>query len=466
MSALLIRNAEIAPGSPTRDVRLCDGAIEAIGENLAGEEIIDARGGALIAGLTDHHIHLFAEAARGASVDVETARGEAAFRAKLEAALRNRPAGEWLRVVNYHERIAGALTCAELDLLAPNHPVRVQHQSGALWMLNSRALAAVRAHDDAPACLERDALGAPTGRLWRGDAWLRSRIGAQTPDFAALGARLASYGVTAVTDTSPSTTDIEARILGQAHASGALPQHLRLMSGGALAASPTNDYAVGEVKIILDEASLPDFDALGAKIEFARDAGRSAAVHCATAGELAFTLAAFRAFSAPAGSRIEHGHVIPLEAIAEIRMLNAPIVAQPGLFRRRGDRFLDETPACEHRDLYRCASLLEAGVRVAFSSDAPYGAADPWIAIDAATTRRTKSGRPFGPDEAIASTVALRRFHPDAVRTIAPDTSLKKGMRADLCLLKAPLKEVLAAPSSDHVAATFIGGDIAYGAPF
>ena len=54
-----------------------------------------------------------------------------------------RPAGAWLRVTGYHETMAGPLTRAELDALAPAHRLRVQHQTGALWVLNSAALDAV-----------------------------------------------------------------------------------------------------------------------------------------------------------------------------------------------------------------------------------------------------------------------------------------------------------------------------------
>ena len=60
---LLIVDAEVGGVSGVA-VRCRGGRITAVGRSLAtGEEsVLDARGGALIPGLHDHHIHLFAPA--------------------------------------------------------------------------------------------------------------------------------------------------------------------------------------------------------------------------------------------------------------------------------------------------------------------------------------------------------------------------------------------------------------------
>ena len=54
-----------------RDVRIAEGRIEGIAEQIApraGETALDAEGGALLPGLHDHHIHLLALAAALESV--------------------------------------------------------------------------------------------------------------------------------------------------------------------------------------------------------------------------------------------------------------------------------------------------------------------------------------------------------------------------------------------------------------
>ena len=136
--ALLLRDAEV---EGTRcDVRLGGGRVMQIGAGLRpiGDEteVIDAAGGALIPGLTDHHIHLFATAADLASVVC----GPPSVRtpAELAAALHRAVPDEdgWIRGVRYHESVAGPLDAARLDALRQDVAVRVQHRSGALWMLN------------------------------------------------------------------------------------------------------------------------------------------------------------------------------------------------------------------------------------------------------------------------------------------------------------------------------------------
>ncbi|HVY03011.1 MAG TPA: amidohydrolase family protein, partial [Caulobacterales bacterium] len=221
-----IRNVEIA-GRSGLDVRVEGHRIAAIGPNLPpGRDDIDGRGGALIPGLCDHHIHLFALAAREESVTLDGVTTAQAFAARIEAAAAARPEGAWIRVLGYHETIAGDLTRTDLDALAPRHRLRVQHQTGSLWVLNSAGLAALGDSDGAPN------LEPETGRIWRGDLWLRERIGAEIPPLAPIGKMLARYGITSVTDASVTTDESAAAILADAARSKTLPLRLTLMSGG------------------------------------------------------------------------------------------------------------------------------------------------------------------------------------------------------------------------------------------
>jgi predicted amidohydrolase YtcJ len=459
---LVLRDVEVE-GRGGLDVRLENGRIAAIGAGLpSGGREIEGDGAALIPGLADHHIHLFALAALRDSVTLEAVHDAASFRLRINAAVASRPEGAWVRVTGYHERMAGDLSREALDQIAPRHRLRVQHQTGSLWVLNSLALAAV-AGDDAPPSLERGPDGAPTGRIWRGDAWLRTRIGAEPPPLAPLGRQLAAYGITHLTDASVTTDADAAARLADAHRAGDLPQRLALMSGGALEAPADAAFTVGPVKVLLDDHALPDFDDFTRRIAQARRWGRGVAVHCVTAGELALTLAAFEAAGARPGDRIEHGGVIPAAAIAQIRALGLTVVTQPAFVCERGDRYLAEVDPAEQPDLWRCASLIDAGVPVAASSDAPYGSADPWAAIRAASERNTRSGAALGVRERIAAARAMSLYlgAPDAPG--GPPRRVAVGMAADLCLLDAPLRDVLAAPDAARVRATLIGGRLVNG---
>ncbi|MDZ4374200.1 MAG: amidohydrolase family protein [Phenylobacterium sp.] len=464
--SLLFRNVEV-DGRAGLDVQVTDGRIVTVGAGLArppGVEVVDGGGGALIPGLCDHHIHILALAARSASVDLTGVRGAGALAQTLGAAAAGRPAGGWVRAIGYHEVHAGELTRGDLDHLCPGHPVRVQHQTGALWILNTRALEVLdretaTAGGDDPPGLER-----ASGRLWRGDAWLRARIGDDPPPLAPVGARLAALGVTALTDASVTTDVGAAELLAQAHRSGDLPQRLTLMSGGPLDAPGDAAFTVGPVKILLDDHALIDLDDFIDRIEWARAQGRSVAVHCVTGGELALTLAAFLTTGARPGDRIEHGSVIPWDAAPVLRDLGLTVVSQPAFVRERGDRYLRETDPTDRPDLYRLASLRGAGVPLAASSDAPYADPDPWLGMAAAVDRRTVAGQVLGSAEALSATMALNLYLGDARDPGGPPRRVRPGEPADLVLLDRPLKAALRTPLADHVRQTVIGGLIAYSA--
>jgi predicted amidohydrolase YtcJ len=459
--SLTLRNVELN-GRSGLDVRLDGGRIAAIGTRLepAAEEV-DGCGGALIPGLADHHLHLFALAAQADSEALDDVTSAAALRTRLEAAVARRPTGAWVRATGYHERMAGELTRADLDALAPAQPLRVQHQTGALWLLNSQALAAIGA-EEGPACVERDAEGRPTGRIWRGDDWLQRRLPLTPPELAPIGRRLAAYGITAVTDASVTTDAAAAARLASAHRTGELPQRLTLMSGGELAAPADGAFVVGPVKVLLDDHALIDLDDFIARIGGARGWRRAVAVHCVTAAELALALAAFDAAGAEPGDRIEHGGVIPAEAIARLKALGLTVVTQPAFVRERGDRYLAEVEPRAQADLYRSASLIAAGVPVAFSSDAPYASPDPWAGVAAATQRTTRAGRALGADERVRPSEALAMYLGEAAAPGGSARRVEIGAPADLCLLARPLREALAAPSAERVRATLVGGRVVY----
>jgi predicted amidohydrolase YtcJ len=459
--SLLIRNVEIG-GGPLQDVRIEDGRIVGIGHDLArASQELDGRCGALIPGLCDHHIHLFGLAALADTVVLDGVSGPSSFQARISAALALRDEGAWVRVTGYHEAMAGDLSRDDLDRLAPRHRLRVQHQTGSLWILNSLALESVSG-GASPSGLELDGQGCPTGRLWREDAWLRARIGAEAPRLAPIGKMLAAYGITSVTDASVTTDADAAGRLAQAHRTGDLPQRLTLMSGGELTAPTDDAFALGPVKVLLDDHALPEFDDFLNWIASARSWGRNVAVHCVTAAALALSLAAFEAAGSLPGDRIEHGSVVPRAAIDQLVALKLTVVTQSAFIRERGDRYLNEVDPVDLDDLYRCASLLAAGVPVAGSSDAPYASPDPWLGMAAAMDRCSLGGRQLGPGEVVTGPAALALYLDAPGRPGRGGRIIRVGDAADLCLLKRPLHEIMSAPRADGVRATIIDGRLEY----
>jgi predicted amidohydrolase YtcJ len=244
---------------------------------------------------------------------------------------------------------------------------------------------------------------------------------------------------------------------------------------------------------------------LAGTVDAAHAEGRAIAMHCVTRAQLVLALAAIhdagpapatahgpdpfgRSFLSPkrsnstvmtaesaretrfggrvgrrrAGDRIEHAAVVPDELVDQLRAVT--VVTQPAFIAERGDAYLSDVETDDLPFLYRCRSLLDAGVRVAAGTDAPFGAADPWASIKAAVDRRTSSGSVLGPEERLAPADALKLFlgkaeAPSVVKRIEP------GAPADLCVLHCPLDAALAAdPTAEAVRATVIAGDVVHDA--
>lgn len=459
MTDFLLRDVEV-------EGRLCDvgvaaGVIASVRPRTGrrihrGSQDIDGAGGALLPGLHDHHLHLLAMASAAESVDCSPA----AVRDLdgLAAALRSAPGDSgWIRGVGYHESIAGDLDRHRLDLLVPARPVRLQHRSGALWMLNSVALDRVAAALDGSDDVERAPDGTPTGRLWRYDDRLRQALPAAPPSLASIGRQLAGHGITGVTDATPDVDPTGLRLLRDAVVSGDLPQRLTLL-GAPLGEALPPEIAVGPRKLHLRDHELPGFDQLVAVIEATHAAERAVAVHCVTRVSLLLGLAALQTAGTRVGDRIEHAAVVPREQRAQLRELRLRVVTQPDFLRTRGAAYLREVDAADLPLLYPYASLLAAGVPTCASSDAPYGSADPWRVIASAVDRRSEEGDVLGAGERVDAATALAGYLSDPAHPGGKARRVEVGAPADLVLLDRALGRALARPSSRHVAAVWISG--------
>ncbi|MFR9806041.1 amidohydrolase family protein [Pseudonocardia sp. RS010] len=445
MTDLVLRDAEV---DGTRvDVRVRDGVVAALtpAGTIPGPAV-DCGGAAVLPGLVDHHVHLHALAAARRSVDCSD-------RAGLAAVLGAAPGDEhgWVRGTGYP---GDDLDARAVDALHSARPVRIQHRSGALWVLNSRALGTLGRLDHPG--VERAADGTPTGRLFRADDWLRARLPRSgLPDLSALGRELAGYGITAVTDATPDLSPAAARALT------AVPQRVTLLGIPIGAAAPPG-AAVGPLKIVLADSGLPPFDELVARIRAAHRGGRGVAVHSVTREASVLLVAALDEAGRHPADRVEHAALVPKELVPALRGL--AVVTQPGFLAHRGDLLRREVPHDEHVDLYRCRSLLAAGVALALSSDAPYGPVDPWTVITAATTRRTPDGAPLGPDETLGARQALEAYLAAPDDPGGPPRRVVLGAPADLVLLHCPLDRALTAPAATAVRGTLIGGKWVHGA--
>ena len=374
---MLIHNVEV--DGQIVDVRTDKGKIVDIAPHLEGIPDIDGKGGALLPGLHDHHIHLNATAAAMASVRC----GPPEVRTEEELVDALNVSGDgWIRGVGYHHSVAGEIDREWLDHNGPKRPVRIQHRSGRLWILNSRAMDALKIREP------------KDGRLFDSDVLIRRK---GFPDLGPLINQLKSWGVTGVTEVTPSNRVAEfENYLDQA-------KELNLSIMGTAELTCVTHPARAHLKLHYHDHDLPPLADLTREIGDAHDAGRAIASHCVTRAELMMTLAAIEEAGPMPGDRIEHAAIADEAAIDWMKRLGVIVVTQPNFIAERVDAYMADVPLEDHSYLWRLKSFAAAGLPLAAGSDAPFGDPNPWKAMAAAVNRPAGfEQESITPEEALA----------------------------------------------------------------
>ena len=189
---MLIRRATLLDGTVT-DIRV-GAQIDEVGDDLAvrpGEGMLDAGGGTVLPGLHDHHVHIRSAASALYSFSVGPPGGEHQRRTGTDA-LERHPGPRRVDPRRRLSRVGGRdLDRTALDAVVPHIPVRIQHRSGALWILNTAALGRVGLPEH------------PDGRLRSADRGWSEALARRETDLAEFGRRITATGVTGVTDATP-----------------------------------------------------------------------------------------------------------------------------------------------------------------------------------------------------------------------------------------------------------------------
>jgi predicted amidohydrolase YtcJ len=162
----------------------------------------------------------------------------------------------------------------------------------------------------------------------------------------------------------------------------------------------------------------------------------------------------------PHRHRVEHASVLDDETIDLLGALDVTAVVQPisldsesaWLAKRLGDERIDR--------VYPFRALLDAGVTVAGSSDAPIESSDALAAMDCAVDRRGT-----GLHHALTPVEALALYTQGAARARQVEDStgtIDDGHRADLVVLSRDPRDGFAGVD---VLATYTGGQLRYQAP-
>lgn len=470
---LLIRAAQLLDGDVC-DLRLAQGRIVALSSSLkaqADDFILEAKGNLLLPGLQDHHLHLFATASARASV--QCGPPQVSNPEQLRQALQQAGGSGWLRGVGFHDSVCPDLKRDWLDQVCPDRPLRIQHRSGMLWILNSAALQQLAEQlqftglDESswslPEGAERDGLGRLTGRFYNLDVWLGEHLPRAWPALSDLSRELASYGITGVTDTGVNNDESVWSALLAASSRGELLQRVRVMGSEQLDdINATAKLEPGPLKLYLREVDLPDLDEFSQRIARAHQRQRAVAVHCVTRVEMFFVLEAFAQAGVLSGDRIEHASIADDDIAQRMAELGIVAVTQPHFIAERGDQYLRDVDADDVPWLYRGAGFFRHGVRLAAGSDAPYGATNPWAAMHAAVHRQTRNGIVMGADERLTPLQALGLFGGTLEQPGGGLRRLAVGQSADLCLLGMNWQQLSSDLSAAEVMVTWCAGEIIY----
>jgi predicted amidohydrolase YtcJ len=477
----------MAPQQPRAEaIAVREGRIVAVGTTAQvlarrgrGTRVIDCRGAAVLPGFIDAHLHMRAYASTFLGIDCRphTVHNLTDLQALLRQHSRHLPPGQWLVGYGYDEFGLAERrhpTRWDLDVATPHHPVRLAHRSRHAWALNSLGLAQLGITKDftAPAggFVERDPDSAePTGLLIGMDAHVRAHLPPMgTLEMFRSGLRqgsqaLLSAGVTTIQDASVSNDlaayeafrtwiaagDVRVRVTLLMGASS-LPD---MLAAGVKPGEGSPFLRVQGIKIRLDEASgalYPPQEMVNAQVWNAHRQGFPVAVHAVDLPALVSALHAIRLAQArlprtDLRHRIEHGALCPEVCIEELADLHVAVVTQPAFLWHHGPRYRSEIDPEQHAWLYRVKSLLDRGVPVAGSSDAPVVPPLPLEGVFAAVARRTPDGHIIGPRERVGVMEALWLYTQGAAWACGLESevgSIVRGKRADLVILEADPRRV------------------------
>jgi predicted amidohydrolase YtcJ len=510
------------PAGSASAVAFQNGRIAAVGDTKAllaeaGAQtaLYDLKGRTVVPGFIDAHAHIWKighlltsmlDLRRVPSIE------------DLCAAVRERdtqlPPGDWLQGRGFNEAALAERrkpTRDDLDKAMPGRPVVLTRTCGHIFAANSAALklAGITAQTQAPVggVIERNERGEPNGILHETAMGLITRVmppptasGYAKMIRAALEHQL-SLGITSSSDcgVGPELLDVYLELDRQ----GALPARvlvmpLRRVDGRKdpvpLPGKHVSDrLRVDTVKFLADgglsgaTAALSvryrhsdtkgtlrfDEEDLRALCQESHDQGWRIATHAIGDVAIDQVLGIYEGLGPhPEGlaHRIEH-FGLPngdqLRRAAKLGVISAP---QSIFIRELGRNFLEFVPDQFLPRTYPIRAMLDAGLTVALSSDAPVVENDnPLAGMSAAITRRSKEGVAIAPDQWISAQEALYAYTMGgaiASGDAANRGSIRPGKWADVAVLSSdPLTTDPAALTDIRVEMTFLAGRKVYQSP-
>lgn len=514
-AAVAVRDRRIVGVGSNEDVRALPGAED--------WRIVDLRGRAVLPAFTDCHLHFLGYALKASKLSLEEQLSLEECLARVEEYVQNTDPGAWVRGWGWSDSTwpAGAVSWRQLiDRVAPEHPVVLTKRDGHVIWVNSEALRRAGLDEDTPeppgGVIERDPeTGQITGILKEEAMHLVcDAIPSFSPEErqAALRravARAQTLGITGIHDcgswqsvkgASESFSDYQQMIgrdelgvrvfmmIPRANLDEAINVGLRSGFGDSY-------LRVGNVKLFCDGTlgsqtaemiepfvGQPENKGVAAisqeeledTIHRASSAGIACSVHAIGDGANRRVLDAVekqrrKGVGMGLRHRIEHVQILDAADVPRFRELDVIASMQP--IHATQDMHLAERYWGERARLsYAWRSLLDAGARLAFGSDAPVETMNPLVGIHAAVTRQRADGEPEGgwhPEQRLTVGEAVQGYTLGAAYACGAEQdtgSITAGKLADLVVLsqnifEIPPPEIL----NTHVIATVLDGKIVHG---
>jgi predicted amidohydrolase YtcJ len=467
--------------------------------------VVDARDAAVVPGLNDFHLHLVGMARARRSVRLDEAASFGDLLARVRTAVRPLPPDAWLRGRGWSEAQLEPSRLDELAAVLDRRPaLLVSHDGHSAWA-SPAALAAAgidsATPDPAGGRIERMPDGVPNGILRERAMDAATRVAARLRGSGLALAvdetlsELSELGVTAATDAGDATTDngfggyayLGDSFSSLAELASLIDGRLRLTLnlpvtaiGSAAAAglhsghplTGTRTLRIGWAKAYTDgalgsgTAALFDPDSCGggrgilrmsaeeldAALRTGREAGVALAMHAIGDRACAAVLDAVERAGKPRAGvpadRMEHAQLVRRDDRPRFAALGITASMQP--IHAAADR--ERAAACwagRLENAYSWRSLARAGALLAFGSDAPVEAVNPWMGLFAAVHRRLpgETVAEWTPDERLETTAALSAYTLGSARAAGrtDEGHLRPGARADLAVLDVDLPTLLAA---------------------
>jgi hypothetical protein len=500
-------------------VGVVDGKIAAVGEECdlaAGRSpstrMVDLEGSTMLPGFEDAHAHIWKLGSLlTSSLDLRGSPSIEQIGLQLKERDSQLPAASWLQGRGFNEisMAEGRLPQrADLDRFVPNRPVLLTRTCGHVFVANSEALRiAGVTRDTVPpmgGVIERGPDGEPNGVLHETAVGLVNRVlpAPNGRDYramidAALQRQL-SFGITASSDCGVLPGLLETYL--EMDAEGVLPARMTVMplakpDGGSSSPAKMGRYRspmlnVDTVKFLADGGlsggtaalSVPyrnsascgvtrfDTEELFALFAEFQNLGWRLCTHAIGDAAIEQVLSLYEQLPRnpyQGRHRIEHLGLASRKQMKRMVATGAIAVTQPIFLDELGENFMAYVPNALAEQVYPIRDMLDAGLTVAFSSDAPVVRNDaPLKGVEAAVLRRTAAGNCILPGQGISAQEALFAYTAAAAEASGEELSrgsIQPGRWADFVILSADPTNVPAeAISQIQVQQTYLAGKLVY----